>query len=801
MSRAWSVLLVALAVAGAACGTSGGGTDPGSQDAAVEPGPGDEGAADEATLPPDATPDPAGDEASPDEAPEALPEVAEESQDAPEVEPEVAEEAAEEIAEVVEEAAQDVPPDPEPDADADPAPDLPPEDVPADVGPQDPGEDAAPDGPAEVAADLPPEETVCLPVAPTAQPWQVTFADDGVTFQGMDLPKSVPAMRLFASFTGIEDDASVCGTVTWKLGNRVVLKGVTPDGAARGRLSGAELYYDVDQLAEDDLYPTIDGGKRPYPFAIELLDDAGTVLWRGRLREPLQVREYMLAVFTDQGFTPTPAVLDLVQAWVQADLEAFTFLVPELPGAVAIRFLRDLSPTEKADLAGITCGLDTTKPLALPIDLPSGTVAKASLCDLPDVPLSMFDEFSAEAEVKLLHGSADPADSVTVAILGDGFTAAQKADFTTRAAEVADFLVALEPLATWAPRVNVFSIWTPSASSGASYDCACSTWDTASNNCAIPADGCVDALRDTVFGSVYTVRALYKLMFSANPPGLQMDRNLFARYLFRIGMAMSLSAPDGTPVNADAAIVLVNDGKKGAFGLYNATVATAYEADGAGNLAEVATHELGHAFGLLGDEYQTSSDVCQSFDLTPLFPNFSPLPLAAADVPWEAWLTLSAPFPNTEDQGAAGDVGCFVPGPGGGQCHDDVGGDILCRPAKTCKMKTNSGAFCPVCREHVTRRILRQVDFIRAERPDITRPSALTYVLDADLSDTAVTTTWSVDGVVKATTAAWQPYTLDASSLSTGPHTVKVVVKKETDDVRIWTGDLVEEMTFSLTRE
>lgn len=628
---------------------------------------------------------------------------------------------------------------------------------------------------------------VCPPPCPAYPDWDGLFCGD-------PLPKAVPGIRLFFSLTWNATDASVCGPSTWKLGNRILLNGTTPDGMPRGRLTGAELYVDVDELLDDEVQYDDTGAQRLTPFAIEVLDSGKNVIWRGRHRLPMQVREYVLTALEDKaGMQAETWMFPFVAAIIGADFEAFSLVVPDLPGATYLRFHRELSAAEK--LAAPACA---PGPLTLPAyyDQAVGAVTEVPIAGIHQVPVTTFEELTSEVEVIRLAGQADPANAVNVTILSDGYLASDHEEFTQDAAQVANYLMTLEPFASFGNHINVWSVWTPSLEQGASYDCACDFFDSDSENCAVPHDDCSDSLRDNMYGSVFTVRALFAANpFSTGAPTLDMDRNIFPTFLFRIGMAQSLSAPDGTPISGDVAILLTREEKEGAFGFFAASVTTAYKDDpDPFHLAHLATHEFGHAFGLLGDEYSTSSDVCQNFELTPLFPNFSAIPEDGDFPHWEPWVTLTAPWPNTTDQGSADAVGCFVPSPGGGNCKVD-GVDVLCRPAKSCKMKTNSGAFCPVCRDHLIHRIFRHVDLIEDAVFSITQESGTTFQLDVGVAEPDVHTRWSIDGNPVQETDAYQPLVLDLATLSPEPHTVTLSVTLTNDWSRVWTDALHEEMS------
>ncbi|MBM4370195.1 MAG: hypothetical protein FJ098_00975, partial [Deltaproteobacteria bacterium] len=651
---------------------------------------------------------------------------------------------------------------------------------------------ACPDGACngtETCATCPADCGACPPACPAYPDWDGLFCGD-------PLLKQVPGMRLFFSLTWSSTDASVCGSATWKLGNRILLNGSSPDGVPRGRLTGAELYYDVDELLEDEVWYDEAGDETVLPFAVEVLDGAKQVLWRGRHRLPLQVREYVLRALEEKaGMTVAGWMFPLVAAALGADFEAFTLVIPDLPGAAYLRFTRELSPAEAAAATACAPG-----PLVLPVyyNTAGSAAQEVPISGIQEVPLATFAALSSGVAVTRVAGTADSANAMNLVILSDGYTAADQAEFAGQAQALATFLLDLEPFKSFAKHLNIWSVWTPSAEPGASYDCACTTFDSDAQNCTNPHDGCKDALRSVMYGSIFTVRALYKANpFNTTAPNAQTDRNIFPIFLYRIGMALSLAAGDGTPLSGAAALVLTREEKQGAFGFFSAAATTAYNSLSPGYLNHVSTHELGHAFGLLGDEYSQGSDVCQNFELTPLFPNFSWIPAAGDAPPWEPWMTLAGPYPHTEDQGTADDVGCFIPGPGGGNCKEG-GDDVLCRPKKTCKMKTSDGTFCPVCRDHLIHRFFRHVDLIEDPVFGITEQAAGVYLLDVGLSETAVHTVWSVDGVPVSDTPAWQPLALDLSTLIPGEHEVTLSVTLEHDWARVWTDALHEEMNVTV---
>jgi len=120
---------------------------------------------------------------------------------------------------------------------------------------------------------------------------------------------------------------------------------------------------------------------------------------------------------------------------------------------------------------------------------------------------------------------------------------------------------------------------------------------------------------------------------------------------------------------------------------------------------------------------------------------------------------------------------------------------------KTCKMKTNKGQFCPVCRDHTVHRIFRHVDLIEDAVFSIAPQSGSEYLLSVGLSEPEVHTVWSVDGTPVQETADFQPLLLDVAALGTGPHVVTLQVTLHHEFSRVWTDALREEMSVVVDME
>ena len=234
--------------------------------------------------------------------------------------------------------------------------------------------------------------------------------------------------------------------------------------------------------------------------------------------------------------------------------------------------------------------------------------------------------------------------------------------FKAHAGKISTQFTQIAPYSEYFSRMNFYRIDVPSAESGASYDCS-DTEDI---------DGCVDDFRDTAFGSVFPLRL-----------GVLLGMEVSDRAIFQLKQWDLLQAAALAPF--DEVVVLVNTRKFGAFGIYNASLSAYLE-----ELSRVTVHELGHSFALLGDEYIVEGDICQGYELTPDYPNITPLHETPETVPWKKWLTPDIPLPTPAEESYSQSVGLFK-GAGAG-CLDYY------RPKQNCLMRnSSSGALCPIC--------------------------------------------------------------------------------------------------------
>ena len=230
------------------------------------------------------------------------------------------------------------------------------------------------------------------------------------------------------------------------------------------------------------------------------------------------------------------------------------------------------------------------------------------------------------------YTTADPANRVDVVILGDGYTAAEQADFTADAAAVADGLLDIAPYSTYEGFLNVVGVFAPSAQSGADhppYQAGCPAGTTHPISCCpdptAPVSG---SYRTTRYESSYCYYGIQRLMVPTNEGQVYADA--------------SAAYPAW-----DQLLLVVNDPEYGGSGGAIATTST----DPSG--VEVMKHELGHSLLWLDDEYTDDTpgypgctDVDRKPNLGPCQANVTDA-TTRAKLKWKRWVDASTPIPTS----------------------------------------------------------------------------------------------------------------------------------------------------------
>lgn len=338
--------------------------------------------------------------------------------------------------------------------------------------------------------------------------------------------------------------------------------------------------------------------------------------------------------------------------------------------------------------------------------------------------------------VTVLRSNGAAARRVDIAILGDGYTAAQAAELRDDAAAAVEAWFAKPPFDAYRRYFNVRLVEVASAESGADH----------------PSRG---EYRDTALGAAYDCAGIERLI--CVDTGAVYD---------------TLAASGVTAAQSDVIWVLVNDPAYGGSGGAVAVASTHP------SVAELVLHEAGHSFGLLADEYTSSPPACVNA-VEPAEPNVT-ISRTRATTKWRAWIDAGTPVPTTGT--AAGVPGVYE---GGRYCTTG-----MYRPTHDSLMATLGRPFEQVNEEQLVKRIYARVPPIDTRSPlaarvglsatgtrdfTITTPRPVTHALEVN---------WFLDGQRVAAFDGRRSVRLDGATLAPGEHRLWVRVRDRTAKVR-----------------
>lgn len=254
--------------------------------------------------------------------------------------------------------------------------------------------------------------------------------------------------------------------------------------------------------------------------------------------------------------------------------------------------------------------------------------------------------------------SGDPAGKVDIVIIPDGYTKDEMEKFKQDCEKFSGYLFSTSPYKENKDRFNIWGIEALSKESGTD----------------IPPE---NIWKNTIANSTFYMFDLDRYLM------LNDNKNL---------RNIASNAP------YDQIFVLVNTSKYGGGAIYNH-----YSVCSSNNRSSefVFTHEFGHGFAGLADEYYTSDVAYENFyplDIEPLDPNITTL--VNFESKWNDMVDKDIPIPTPATSEYKDKVGVFE---GGGYVEKGV-----YRPKQDCSMKSNGvDNFCPVCK----RAIKAMIDF------------------------------------------------------------------------------------------
>ncbi len=345
--------------------------------------------------------------------------------------------------------------------------------------------------------------------------------------------------------------------------------------------------------------------------------------------------------------------------------------------------------------------------------------------------------FSAAARAEnfqTIISNGSPSNRVDIAILGDGYTAAEMTKYQTDVQQFIQNVFAQEPYKEYQRYYNVHRIDVVSNQSGADHS-----------------DRTPQVFVDTALDAAYNCSNIQRLIcVNTTKVNQVIARTLPASYF-------------------DVILILVNDAEYGGSG-GSVAVASTHPA-----AVEIILHEVGHSFGLLADEYAGGGPSCNA-SVEPSEVNATRA-ATRETIKWNYWINAATPIPTTTTTAAT--PGLYV-----GAKYCDTG---LYRPTYQSKMNVLGVPFEQINTEQHVKRIYNFVSPIDASSPTagnitLATNQTQTFSVTTPLPFTHnLTISWSVDNQAQASGAN---FTLNAATLAPGSHTVRVNIADPTAFVR-----------------
>ncbi|GEM_PF-3046281 len=429
----------------------------------------------------------------------------------------------------------------------------------------------------------------------------------------------------------------------------VILKGfLEPDAEIPFR-------FEVVRVVEAELYRDVDKEVVPNRFIThaEILNKEGGILWEEDVDSLFQVLEFLKIVVSQQS----PIKLNASQIYRFVDMQ-----YPEL-----LEF-GILVPTS----------LDKDARFRMTVPDEDGNIVEALNVSVASL-VKAAKPSPLKPTTKLIEENGKPEDKIDIVIVSDGYQAEREKKFNGDAKAIKDRFLDTEPFKSHASDFNFHTVFLASEEGGAGYDCTGNV---------LRDRGCKNDIRDTAFQTTFVVSGL------ADRLNLNIDASS-ARAAMPLKVAKLYEAASSVPY--DQIVLLTNTDRASGFaGLYF-SVLTAYDARL--EFPHVAVHELGHSFGLLGDEYSATNDACLSGE--PRIP--LPVNIASGFNPlkWSALVDKGAEIPTPDSKSNSVEVGAFD---GAYSCEEHY------RPSATCKMRDSTHEFCAVCAQQLVNRIGTTID-------------------------------------------------------------------------------------------
>lgn len=339
--------------------------------------------------------------------------------------------------------------------------------------------------------------------------------------------------------------------------------------------------------------------------------------------------------------------------------------------------------------------------------------------------------FSAQAQTLIEHTINGPKDKrINIAIIGDGYTNAEKSLFESDIQKVIDAIVSDPILNQYDQYHNYYGVWQASDESGAN-----------------GSDGNCNSVKETAFESRYCAYDIERLLVSNTT---------------LVEAAVNAVLPE-----KDIMMVIVNSSKYGGSGGYIAVANS--------GAPEIIAHEIGHSFVKLKDEYDYTASYTPSVGIN------ATNTTTRADISWNYWIENSTALPTAETTSNNNLVGAFE-----GANYRATG---WYRPQNQCRMKSNGVDLCSVCGEEWILKIhslVSPIDSASTHSSDLSWGDKLT-VYPMPLKGANHHVYWYLNGKLQLdeNSTSYMP--------PVGSHTVKAVIQDTTSYVRVDTQELLKD--------
>lgn len=257
---------------------------------------------------------------------------------------------------------------------------------------------------------------------------------------------------------------------------------------------------------------------------------------------------------------------------------------------------------------------------------------------------------------EIIHGKNKIKKQLDLVFLPEGYTEVDMEKFRADCRKFAEYLFETDPYGEYRDKITIRAVFTPSQERGTD----------------IPMD---TVSRETLLNSNFGT-------FDSD------------RYLTTADFKSVRNAASGVPY--DQIVILVNHPRYGGGGIYNFYAISTVDDMNSGF---VFTHEFGHSFAGLGDEYSYEGSTSEAvYDLTkePWEPNITTL--VDFESKWQDMLPPGTPVPTPETEEWRNKIGVFE-----GAGYMDKG---VYKPYLDCSMNAiKFNNFCPVCQRAIRRMI------------------------------------------------------------------------------------------------